>query len=211
MSTINTSSWPHSTCVSNCCNAPISMGPRQMTASSFFSISPMEIMRTPCASGGMMRLPSGDDGRFRCPSSWAGLARRYRHPAGPRAAPWRAKATARLAATVDLPTPPLPDPIAIRFVTPGTGWRPSCGVGWRPTFSLGSGFGGVCDVSATAADWTPSAVTTRSACARTSEYVLAISAEGVSMTKRTDWPSTTKARTRSRAIRVPPSGKETVY
>ena len=33
---------------------------------------------------------------------------------------------------------------------------------------------------------------------------------GVSITNRTDWPSTTSARTRSRATSVPPSGKATV-
>ena len=37
-------------------------------------------------------------------------------------APAWASATARLAATVDLPTPPLPEATAIVFFTPGIGW-----------------------------------------------------------------------------------------
>src|SRR6185295_15005001 len=43
--------------------------------------------------------------------------------------PSAASATARFTETVVLPTPPLPEPTAIRFCTPGIGSL-GCGLGW---------------------------------------------------------------------------------
>src|SRR3954469_13816204 len=53
--------------------------------------------------------------------------------------PSESSAAARFAVTVDLPTPPLPDPTQITFLTAASApvgspsWRPSCC--WRPLFS----------------------------------------------------------------------------
>src|SRR6056297_455271 len=44
----------------------------------------------------------------------------------PAEAPSAASASARLVATVDLPTPPLPEATAMMFLTPGSGLRPPC-------------------------------------------------------------------------------------
>src|SRR5690625_6163899 len=44
----------------------------------------------------------------------------------PTSAPSAARASARLALTVDLPTPPLPDATAITLRTPSRGFRPPC-------------------------------------------------------------------------------------
>ena len=66
--------------------------------------------------------------------------------------PSLASATARLTAIVVLPTPPLPAPTAMMFLTPSTGVRPSSG---RPTART-------CAVISTATDETPGiAETTR--------------------------------------------------
>ncbi len=46
-STISTSSAPHCTCISICCSAPISIGPRQTTAWPSLVISPIDIIVTP--------------------------------------------------------------------------------------------------------------------------------------------------------------------
>ena len=61
----------------------------------------------------------------------------------------RASATARFEDTVDLPTPPLPDPIAMMLRTPAGRIGPACGVGWPPILRLGgsapgAGRGGPC-------------------------------------------------------------------
>ncbi len=44
----------------------------------------------------------------------------------PTRAPWAAQASARFAATVDLPTPPLPEATATIFLTPGNGFSGRC-------------------------------------------------------------------------------------
>jgi len=74
MSITSASSSPQATCVINCCSAPISIGPRQTSACSSGSIMPMEMTFTPCASGGIMVLPSGDEGRLVTPimRGWLG-------------------------------------------------------------------------------------------------------------------------------------------
>ena len=61
--------------------------------------------------------------------------------------PWTFNAKARLAVTVDLPTPPLPDAMAMMFLTPASGGFLSRGVCWYGMFVvLGGGalLPGVC-------------------------------------------------------------------
>ena len=48
-------------------NAPINIGPRQTTASSSFSIRPIEMKVTPWFCSGMISLPSGEAGRLFSP------------------------------------------------------------------------------------------------------------------------------------------------
>ncbi len=50
--------------------------------------------------------------------------------------PHLASASARLTATVVLPTPPLPAPTAITFFTPGSGGRPVSGADADRTFAV---------------------------------------------------------------------------
>ena len=50
-----------------------------------------------------------------------------------------ASATARFAASVDLPTPPLPLATAMIVRTPSIAAGPACGVGCRPIFKSGGG------------------------------------------------------------------------
>ena len=66
-STISASSSPQATWPIICCSAPISIGPRQITASPSFSIRPIDIIVTPWAWSGMMILPSGERGRSLTP------------------------------------------------------------------------------------------------------------------------------------------------
>ena len=121
--------------------------------------------------------------------------------------PSRASATARLAASVDLPTPPLPLPTAMIRFTPGTIAGPACGVGWRPIFRSGGGAGfgaGPCAVRSTETAATPgSAATAASAAARVGSSAGAWPGS-TSSRKRTRPPSTVSARTVSASTRLPP-------
>ena len=78
---------------------------------------PMLITRTPWPLSGII-LPPIAIGCPRIPSI-IGMLGPYRSPSiRPTAAPICASATATFAATVDLPTPPLPDATASAFLTP---------------------------------------------------------------------------------------------
>ena len=117
-----------------------------------------------------------------------------------------ASATARLAATVDLPTPPLPLAIAMIRLTPGTAAGPACGVGCRPIFRSGGGFAaaGPCAVRSAETAATPgSARTAASAAARVGSS-RGPSAGSTSMRKRTRSASTVTARTTSASTMLPP-------
>ena len=82
--------------------------------------------RTPKASSGMI-LPSRCSG-WRCTPSMRGRLGPYMSPSSrPTFAPVRASAMARLAATVDFPTPPLPAPTAMTCATPGSARRSAVG------------------------------------------------------------------------------------
>ena len=98
---------PQCTSVMKVRRALCSMGPRQMTASSRSTSMPMDTARTPHLSRGMI-IWSMTVGRPSIPSI-RGMEKPYtsasRTPT--RLPPW-ARATARLAVTVDLPTPPFP-------------------------------------------------------------------------------------------------------
>ena len=59
---------PQSTSPIICSNAPITIGPRQIIAVSCGTKKPIDIHVTPCASMGIIVLPSGEDGRPVIPS-----------------------------------------------------------------------------------------------------------------------------------------------
>ena len=70
----STSSSPQATCVSICWSAPISIGPRQITAWPSSTIRPSDMAVTPWARSGRMVLPSGEAGRPESPNirGWEG-------------------------------------------------------------------------------------------------------------------------------------------
>ena len=109
---------------------------------------------------------------------------------------------------MDFPTPPLPEPIAMMLLTPGTLSGPCCGLGCPPTFRFGGFFSTVGADRATEALVTPGRDSViRSAAFRSGSICLAISAEGASITKRTVPLSMEIARSISRLTSVPPSGR----
>ena len=209
-STINTSSLPQTTCVISCCNAPMIIGPRQITASSSFSISPIDIIVTPCACNGSMSLPSGLAGRLVTPIMRGCEGPYISASSSPTLRPCRAKATARFEATVDLPTPPLPLAIARIRSTPDTRCGPPCcGVGCWPIFKLGAaGFAaGPCAVITTCTELIPGSARS----AASTAFCVGVSARaasgvGASITNRICASSTLSARIKSRLTRSLPSG-----
>jgi len=138
MSMRRKSSSPQRTCNIICFNALHAIGPLQMRACSGFAKYPMDIHFTPYFSSGMMVSfsPSmmasgisasvavifGTDGPYTSAS------------ASPTLYPSRARATARLTATVDLPTPPFPEAIPIICFTSESSSNPRS----RPGFFLGA-------------------------------------------------------------------------
>src|SRR5882724_8339281 len=112
-----------------------SIGPRQMTGLSPGFSKPIEIIFTPCACTGMMCWSAVAPGSCVEPSMIGTFGPYTSASSRPTLWPSFASASARLTATVVLPTPPLPLAMAIRFFTPGIGWR--CGICW------GAGPGGI--------------------------------------------------------------------
>src|SRR4051794_1204851 len=99
------------TSVRNCSSALCSIGPRQMTGWSSSAKNPMEMQRTPFASGG--RSISSSTTGFRSTPSIFGIEKPQTSASStPTDLPRCARATARLVVTDDLPTPPLPDAIS---------------------------------------------------------------------------------------------------
>ena len=70
---------------------------------------------SPCAATGIRRSPSRGSASRRCRARSAATGRRCRRRSARPSCPARASAIARLAARVDLPTPPLPLPMAIEL------------------------------------------------------------------------------------------------
>ena len=112
MSTTRKSGSPQCTSVRNCSSALCSIGPRHTTAWSSRAKKPIEMRRTPLASGGTITSSMRSGG--------AVDAEHARHREAPHvgvdrrdlvARVARARST-RLVVTDDLPTPPLPDAIA---------------------------------------------------------------------------------------------------
>src|SRR5437763_1709755 len=135
-----------------------SMGPRQMIAWSWRSRkNSIETALTPpsATSGRILRSP--ETRGLPCTPSIRGIE--YPHTSASMAAaalPSAVRAAARLAVTVDLPTPPLPDPTQTTFLTRASApvgsppLRPSCC--WRPcSWSAGASATGA---TATGADAT---------------------------------------------------------
>ena len=122
MSTTSTSSSPHTTSRKSWLSAEITIGPRQTTGAPSSIRKPIDITLTPnfragrasCRQApalGLEWIPNslGIDGPNRSASRT------------PTASPSFASPTARLQATVDLPTPPLPEATAMMCLTPGSG------------------------------------------------------------------------------------------
>ena len=101
------SSGPQSVSPTICAIAADAIGPRHATARSGSVIIPIESARMPCARTGWMRF-AFSSARVVMPSSMGTDGPWMSASISPTAKPRRASATARLAATVDLPTPPLP-------------------------------------------------------------------------------------------------------
>ena len=98
-----------------------SIGPRQITGWSSGTKNPIDSTRTPWADAGTTRSPR-ITGSWSTPSI-AGTENPYTSASStPTEWPCRARATARLTVTDDLPTPPLPDETATTLV-PEPGWR----------------------------------------------------------------------------------------
>ena len=107
-STSRKSGSSQKTSVRNCSSALCSIGPRQMTGLSSSAKKPIEMQRTPLASGGTSIWSMTIGGC--CTPSIRGIEKPHTS-ASTTATPlprW-ARATARLVVTDDLPTPPLPD------------------------------------------------------------------------------------------------------
>ena len=87
----------------------------------------MDMTWMPCAASGFMDWPSSLVGRSPATPSISGMLGPYISPSRmPTFAPSAASASARLTAVVDLPTPPLPDAIAMTFFTLSSGLRLRC-------------------------------------------------------------------------------------
>ena len=120
MSTIRKSRESQNTSLRNCSTALCSIGPLQMTALSSPTKKSIDMTFTRWATGGTIMSPTMIGG-LSTPSI-AGIENPQMSPSTiPTRFPCLANATARLAETEDLPTPPLPDEIAIvRVAEPGS-------------------------------------------------------------------------------------------
>ena len=119
MSTIRQSRSPQATSRSSWVIADITIGPRQTTGASSSIIKPIEITFTPWATGGIRKLRSTFGFSVR-PNRRGAEGPNTSASSSPTRQPSSAIATARLAATVDLPTPPLPEATATIWRTPAT-------------------------------------------------------------------------------------------
>src|SRR5882762_5974904 len=99
------------------------MGPRQIIGLSPGFSRPIEIIFNPCACTGMMCFSAVACGSCRVPSMIGTFGPYTSASSNPTLWPSFTSASARLTATVVLPTPPLPLAMATRFFTPGMGWR----------------------------------------------------------------------------------------
>ena len=89
-----------------------SIGPRQITAWFSGTKKPIEISRTPWASGGMIALSSSSSGGASIPSIRGIEKPQTSASSAATSLPRWARAIARLVVTEDFPTPPLPEAIA---------------------------------------------------------------------------------------------------
>ena len=96
----------------NCWRALCSIGPRQTTGLSSGTKLPIEIILKPWASGGMMSRSSTTVGFSRTPSIRGIEKPQTSASRRPTVWPRLASIAARLTVVVDLPTPPLPLPMA---------------------------------------------------------------------------------------------------
>src|SRR5690606_12649650 len=105
-------------------SAELAMGPLQTTALSGGVKKPIEINFTPyCSNGTIMLLPFTWRMVGCSCSQWNMIGTEGPYisaSTNPTLAPERASATAKLDETVDFPTPPLPDAMAMMFFTFGS-------------------------------------------------------------------------------------------
>ncbi len=103
---------PHQTSPRNCWIALCSIGPRQITGVSSGTKWPIEITFTPCASRGRI-MSLNPTGLPSAPSIRGTLNPHTSASSTPTERPDFARAAARFTVTLDLPTPPLPEAIAM--------------------------------------------------------------------------------------------------
>ena len=112
-STSSSSVSPQSPSIS-CASAPDAIGPRHASAWPAGTSCPTDSKRTPLGRDHRdQRLLLGHRAACGRRAGSAATGRKCRRRSCPTRLPIRASATARLAAMVDLPTPPLPDPMAM--------------------------------------------------------------------------------------------------
>ncbi len=173
--------------------APPTSGPRHTMGWPSGTKNWIEMTFTPWRSSGRI-LPSGvADGWPSRPIIWGMLGPVMSASSRPTAAPSMARATARLAATVLLPTPPLPDATASTFLTPGTSCAAAVGAA-RRTMAF----------HVTSMAWAPSG----SSLERMSASISSLRGQaGVvsSMVRATRDPSMVRPLTMLRLMRSPPS------
>ena len=131
------------TSVRNCSSALCSIGPRQMTGWSSAAKKPIEMQRTPWASGGTSIWSMTTGGC--CTPSMRGIEKPHTSASTTATSrPRRASDTDRLVVTDDLPTPPLPEATSsTRVLLPGSAngiarpsaWPWAC---WLPAVAAGS-------------------------------------------------------------------------
>ena len=109
---------PHQTSPRNCWIALCSIGPRQITGVSSGTKWPIEITFTPCASSGRI-MSLNPTGLPTAPSIRGTLNPHTSASSTPTERPAFARAAARFTVTLDLPTPPLPEAIAMIEVCGG--------------------------------------------------------------------------------------------
>jgi len=129
----------------SCFRALEAMGPLQIRALSGATKKPMERNFTPNFSTGMIRSRLSslrEAGRTSSQPNILGIeGPKMSASMRPTDAPPLARATARLTARVDLPTPPLPEATAMMFFTPGSRGRSMSWINFTAMFPLMSAAG----------------------------------------------------------------------
>ena len=167
MSISRMSSSPQATSPISCCTALITIGPRQIIAVSSEIRKPIDMQATSHLRIGSSVFSPASAGLPEMPIMRGSEGPKMSLSMRPTASPCRASAAARLTATVDLPTPPLPEATATMLFTPGRSIRPEVRPAAPPGGRSGAGPGRSA-VSTTVALVTPGRAASASSTARRS-------------------------------------------